>query len=452
MRRENEPVLDEEMPEDGLAAFAALRHRNFRLFWSGQVISLIGTWMQTIAQGYLVYHLTGSAALLGLVTTLGSLPVLLLTVFGGVLADRLPKQRVIIGTQAASALLALILGTLVATGVVRVWHVMVLAAALGCVNALDVPTRQAFVVELVGRRDLLNAIALNSSVFNGARIVGPAVAGLLIAHTGLAAPFILNGLSYGAVIVGLLAMRLPPHAAPRQTEPALRRLGEGLRYVQHDGAVSTILIVLGIAGVLAFNYPALMPAFAAEEMHQGAQGLGLLYSALGVGAITGALTLAAAGHRLPRAQLFWVGATLFCATQIAFSFMRSLPLAMAALAVMGLFMILFLADANTLVQSLVPDALRGRVMGVYTLVFQGSTPFGSLLAGLIAARLHSVPIALAGGSAISLVAIAVVWWLRPATRALTGAAEEQAAAAAPGSVTALAEERAAGGSRPIAAR
>ena len=421
--REHEPALDSELEEGGWTAIAALRHRNFRLFWSGQVISLIGTWMQSIAQGYLVYHLTGSAALLGLVTTLGSLPVLLFTVFGGVLADRLPKQKVIIGTQAASALLALILGLLVATGVVQVWHVMVLATALGLVNALDVPTRQAFVVELVGRRDLLNAIALNSSVFNGARIVGPAVAGLLIAHTGLAMPFILNGLSYGAVIAGLLAMRLPPFERQQNPEPALRRLGEGLRYARRDGPISTILLVLGIAGVLAFNYPALMPAFAAEELHQGAQGLGLLYSALGVGAITGALTLASFGHRLPRAQLFWLGAVLFCALQIVFSFTRTLPLAMATLAVMGLCMILFLADANTLVQSIVPDALRGRVMGVYTLVFQGSTPFGSLLAGLIAARLHSVPIALAGGSAISLVAIAVVWWLRPATRAL--AAPEQ---------------------------
>src|SRR2546430_10374400 len=405
-------------PRPRWAAVAALGHRNFRLFWGGQVISLIGTWMQTVAQGYLVYHLTHSAAMLGLVTTLATLPVLLLTLFGGVLADRLPKRRVLVGTQASAAALALILGILVATGVVQVWHVMLLAAALGVVNALDVPTRQAFVVELVGRRDLLNAIALNSSVFNGARIVGPAVAGVLIARTGLAAPFLLNAASYLAVIAGLLAMRLPPFAMEQNPEPALRRLAMGLRYIRNDAAVSTILLVMAIAGVLAFNYPALMPAFASEELHQGAEGLGLLYTALGVGAIAGSLTLAAAGHRLPRARLFWVGAVLFCALQIVFAVTRTLPWAIGTLAVMGLFLILFLADANTLVQSLVPDGLRGRVMGVYTLVFLGSTPIGSLLAGLVAGRLHSVPLALAGGSALSLLAIAVVWWRRPAARAL----------------------------------
>ena len=403
------------------AGVAALRHRNFVLFWGGQIVSLIGTWMQSVAQGYLVYHLTGSSAMLGVVATLGSLPVLLFTVFGGVLADRLPKRRVLVFTQSSAAALALALGLLVVTNAVQVWHVLVLATLLGVVNAIDVPTRQAFVVELVGKRDLLNAIALNSSVFNGARIVGPAVAGVLIARTGLAAPFLLNAASYLAVIAGLLAMRMPPFVLETAPEPALRRLTVGLRYIRDDASVSTILLVLGIAGVLAFNYPALMPAFAGQQLGQGAEGLGLLYSALGVGAITGALTLAGAGHRLPRAKLFWAGAVLFCIMQIAFSFAPTLPVAMVVLAVMGLCMILFVADANTLIQSIVPDALRGRVMGVYALVFLGSTPFGSLLAGLVAARMHSVPVALAGGSALSLLGIAIVWWLRPAGRALTGA-------------------------------
>jgi MFS family permease len=421
---ENAKPGTEQEPRRRWAAIAALRHRNFRLFWGGQVISLIGTWMQTVAQGYLVYHLTHSAAMLGLVTTLASLPVLLLTLFGGVLADRLPKRRVLVGTQSSAAALALILGILVATGVVQVWHVMLLATALGIVNALDVPTRQAFVVELVGKRDLLNAIALNSSIFNGARIVGPAVAGLLIARTGLAAPFLLNAASYLAVIAGLLAMRLPPFMVEQNPAPALRRLASGLRYIRHDAALSTILLVMAIAGVLAFNYPALMPAFAAEELRQGAEGLGLLYAALGVGAIAGALTLAAAGHRLPRAHLFWVGAVLFCALQIVFSFTPTLPAAMGTLSVMGLFMILFTAGANTLVQMLVPDGLRGRVMGVYTLVFLGSTPIGSLLAGLVAGRLHSVPLALAGGSALSLLAISVVWWCRPTARALAASGDD----------------------------
>src|SRR2546423_10869483 len=317
---ENDKAGTEQEPRGRGATIAALRHRNFRLSWGGQAIALIGTWTQTVAQGYLVYPLTHSAAMLGLVTTLASLPVLLLTLFGGVLADRLPKRRVLVGTQSSAAALALILGILVATGLVQVWHVMLLATALGVVNAMDVPTRQAFVVELVGKRDLLNAIALNSSVFNGARIVGPAVAGLLIARTGLAAPFLLNAASYLAVIAGLLAMRLPPFMVEQNPGPALRRLASGLRYIRHDAAVSTILLVMAIAGVLAFNYPALMPAFAAEKLHQGAEGLGLLYAALGVGAIAGALTLAAAGPPLPPPAVVLVGAVLCCALPIVFSF------------------------------------------------------------------------------------------------------------------------------------
>ncbi len=407
-------------PAGGGGAIGALRHRNFVLFWCGQIVSLIGTWMQTVAQGYLVYHLTGSATLLGLVTTLGTLPVLFLTLFGGVLADRAPKRRVLVATQSSAALLALILGVLVATGAVQVWHVLALATALGVVNAIDVPTRQSFVVELVGRDDLFNAIALNSSVFNLARIVGPAVAGLLIVRTGLAAPFLINAASYVAVIAGLLAMRIPPFVAAKNPEPALQRLAAGLTYARTDLTVSTVLLVLGSVGILAFNYPALMPAFAAEELHQGAGGLSLLYSALGVGAIAGALTLAFAGDRLPRARLFWAGAVLFCLMQILFSLTRTLPLAMAALVVMGLCMILFLADANTLVQSFVPDALRGRVMGVYTLVFLGSTPFGAFAAGLVAGRLRSVPVSLAGGSVLALGAIAAIWLCRPAAHALDG--------------------------------
>ena len=411
-----------EMPappsgQDG-GPFRALRHRNFRVFWTGQLISLIGTWMQSISQGYLVYDLTHSAYMLGVVTALGTLPVLLFTLFGGVLADRLPKRSLLVATQSASALLALILGLLVVSGKVQVWEVLALATVLGVVNAIDVPTRQSFVVELVGRRDLLNAIALNSSIFNGARIVGPAVAGLLVLRFGIGVPFLLNAASYLAVIAGLLAMRLAPHVADKHPEPALRRLADGLRYIRDDLSVRTVLTVLGLASLLAFNYPALMPAFAREDLRQGAAGYSLLYSALGVGALAGGLTLATFGERLPRARLFWAGAFLFPLLEIVFALARTLPLAMAALVVMGFFMIMFTAGANTLVQMLTPDGLRGRVMGVYSLVFLGSAPFGSFLAGLVAGRLHSVPAALVGGSALALVAIAAVWLSYPQARAL----------------------------------
>lgn len=419
------PGVNGALGAERVSVIAALRHRNFLLFWSGQIISLIGTWMQTVAQGYLIYQLTGSSALLGLVSMLGSLPILLFTTVGGVVADRVPKRRLLVWTQSLSALLALILGILVSTNLVQVWHVMVLATALGVVNAFDTPTRLAFVVELVGKRDLFNAIALNSSIFNAARIVGPAVAGLLIARTGLSAPFLINAASYIAVIAGLLAMRMPPFVREVAPEPPLRRLTEGLRYIKNDGAILTILMTLGSASILAFNYPALLPAFASQQLHQGAQGLGLLYSALGVGAISGALLLAAYGHRLPRAKLFWSGAIAFALTQIIFAFSPNLIFAMIISVAMGLCMILFVADANTLVQTLVPDALRGRVMGVYTLVFLGSTPLGSLWAGLAAARFNSVPLVLAGGSLASLLVVGLIWALRPASRELTHEAAEQ---------------------------
>src|SRR2546423_15234451 len=221
---ENDKAGTEQEPRGRGATIAALRHRNFRLSWGGQAIALIGTWTQTVAQGYLVYPLTHSAAMLGLVTTLATLPVLLLTLFGGVLADRLPKRRVLVGTQSSAAALALILGILVATGLVQVWHVMLLATALGVVNALDVPTRQAFVVDLVGKRDLLNAIALNSSIFNGARIVGPAVAGLLIARTRPGPALLLNAGSHSAGIARVPAMRLPPLFVGPKPPPAPRRV------------------------------------------------------------------------------------------------------------------------------------------------------------------------------------------------------------------------------------
>lgn len=409
---------EDAAPRGRFSPVAALTHRNFLLFWCGQLISLIGTWMQSVSQGYLVYDLTHSSYMLGVVTTLGTLPVLLFTLFGGVLADRMPKRRVLVGTQTAAAALALILGLLVVSGHVQVWEVMALATGLGVVNAIDVPTRQSFVVELVGKRDLLNAIALNSSVFNGARIVGPAVAGLLILRFGIGVPFLLNAASYLAVIAGLLAMRLPPFAAEEHPEPALRRLADGLRYIRDDLPVRTVLTVLGLASLLAFNYPALMPAFAREDLHQGAAGYSLLYSALGFGALTGGLILASFGQRLPRAKLFWAGAFLFPLVEILFALSRSLPVAAATLVVMGFCMILFLTNANTLVQTLTPDGLRGRVMGVYSLVFLGSTPFGSFLAGIVAGRSRSVPAALIGGSVLALVAVAAVWLRYPRARAL----------------------------------
>jgi MFS family permease len=364
----------------------SLRHRNFQLFFSGQLISLIGTWMQSVAQAWLVYRLTRSSLLLGSVGFAGQFPVFLAASLGGIAADRYNRHRVVIATQTAAMILAFILGALTLTHRVTIPEIFVLAALLGLVNAFDIPGRQAFLVEMVGKEDLMNAIALNSSMFNGARIIGPAIAGVLVAKIGEGWCFFANGVSYIAVIAGLLMVRVPTRRNLPTGSP-LAHLIEGFRFVRHTAPIRALLLLLGLVSLVAMPYTVLMPIFADHILHGGARGLGILMGATGVGALLGALTLATRTgvHGLGR----WV--TVSCAgfgvTLILFSLSRILWLSAALLVPVGFCMMLQMSSSNTLIQAMVPDRLRGRVMSVYSMMFMGMAPFGALFGGALAQRL-----------------------------------------------------------------
>ena len=274
------------------ATLRALGYRNFQLFFGGQLISLTGTWMQNVAQAWLVYRMTGSSVLLGLVSFSSQIPVFLMAPVGGIVADRFPRRRVLIGTQTAAMLLALVLAALTLTGAVRIWHIFVLSALLGVVNAFDIPARQAFFVEMVGREDLINAIALNSSMFNASRVIGPAVAGILVAGIGEGWCFFANGVSYIAVIAGLLLMAVEPHRPVKQPKSPLADVIEGFRFVIGSAPIHHLMIMLGVLSVTGMPFAVLMPIFAGQILHGGAKELGILMGASGVGALAGALLLA----------------------------------------------------------------------------------------------------------------------------------------------------------------
>jgi MFS family permease len=401
----------------------ALRHRDFRLFWFGQLISLTGTWVQSIAQQWLVLELTGSAFQLGLVTTVQFTPLLLLSLVGGAVTDRLPKRNLLLATQVIAGMLALTLGILIQTGLVRYWMVLLMAGLLGTVNAFYVPARQAFVPELVEKEDLLNAVALNSTIFNGARVVGPAIGGLLIASVGLALNFYINAASYLAVIIGLLLIRPRPVAATARERTIWQTMREGLRYIVATPVVFTILALVGVASLFALNFTTLLPIFARGVLHVNSDGFGFLAAALGLGALMGAIFLAFFNRRDLARRLIYTGAFVFTIAEILFAISRSYPVSAALLIVVGFFMTLFTTTANTRVLSLTPPALQGRVMSVYSLMFLGMTPFGSFLAGLVAQR-FGAPSALIAGSAITLAFTIFVFLYNPARRARRRALEQ----------------------------
>jgi MFS family permease len=382
--------------------FRALGHRNYRLFFCGQLISLIGTWMQSIAQSWLVYRLTQSSLLLGLVGFAGQIPVMLFAPLGGLVADRYSRHRTVIATQTASMLLAFILSVLVLTGHIRnqhqVWEVLVLAALLGVVNAFDIPARQAFIVEMVVPEDLINAIALNSAMFNGARILGPAIAGITVAAIGEGWCFFANGVSYIAVIVGLLLMVVTPRERPRRSVSGLESVLEGFRFVAHTGPILALLLLLGLVSLTGMPYAVLMPIFADKILHSGARGLGLLMGSTGVGAL--AATLVMAARREVRGLGRWIvyASTSFGASLILFSFSRSLALSIGLLLPAGFSMLIQMSSSNTMIQTMVPDDLRGRVMSVYSMMFLGMAPFGALLAGALANRIGSPRTVALGGA------------------------------------------------------
>jgi MFS family permease len=396
--------------------FRALRHRNYRLFFCGQIISLIGTWMQSIAQAWLVYRLTKSPLLLGLVGFSGQIPVFLFAPLGGVFADHYSRYRTVIATQTTSMLLAFILAGLTLLGHIHVWEVMLLASLLGVVNAFDIPARQAFIIEMVVPEDLINAIALNSAMFNGARILGPAIAGITVAAIGEGWCFFSNAVSYFAVIACLLLMIVTPRPRAAGKASGLERVLEGFRFVVHTGPIRALLLLLGLVSLTGMPYAVLMPIFADKILHSDARGLGLLMGSTGVGAL--AATLVMAARREVRGLGRWINyaSTGFGASLILFSFSRSLPLSVALLLPAGFCMLIQMASSNTLIQTMVPDALRGRVMSVYSMMFMGMAPFGALSAGAIAHRIGA-PLTVALGGAVCIMGSAVFGLKWPAQRA-----------------------------------
>jgi len=381
-------------------AARALSHRNYRLFFTGQGLSLVGTWITRVATSWLVYRLTGSAAALGIVGFIGQIPTLVLAPVAGVWVDRWGRYRVLVATQVLSMLQSFALAGLALTGVITVAHVVLLSVLQGIVNAFDTPARQAFVVDMVeDRADLPNAIALNSSMVNGARLVGPSVAGVLVALAGEGWCFLIDGFSYVAVIVSLLMMRLPPAAPRAARRRVLAELNEGFRYAFGFAPIRSILLLLALISLMGMPYTVLMPVMAADVLHGGPRTLGFLMGATGVGALAGAIALASRRTVLGLGRVIAWAAVLFGAGLIAFSLSRNVALSMVLMVFTGAGFVVQLASSNTILQTIVREEMRGRVMAFYAMAFMGTAPFGSLLAGGLAARIGVPNTILLGGSA-----------------------------------------------------
>jgi MFS family permease len=384
-----------------------LRHRNFQLFFGGQLISLIGTWMQNVAQSWLVYKITGSSLLLGAVGFSSQIPIFLLSPIAGAVVDRRHRHRLVIMTQTISMILAFILAAITLLGVVKVWHIFVLSALLGFVNAFDIPARQSFLVEMVGREDLMNAIALNSSMFNGARVIGPAIAGILVASIGEGWCFFANAVSYIAVIVGLKMMKVPRREPPPRETSAWLDIKEGFRWVLTTKPIFALLLLVGLVSLVGMPYAVLMPVFADRILHSGARGLGILMGFSGAGALIGALTLAAKSGL--KGLGTWVAACSagFGVFLILFSRSKMFWVSAVLLIPVGMFMMVQMASTNTLIQAMVPDRLRGRVMSVYSMMMMGMAPLGALLAGALSDRIGA-PMTVAIGGVCSI--LGSIWF------------------------------------------
>jgi MFS family permease len=401
----------------------AFQHRNYRIFFGGQAVSLVGTWMQQVAQAWLVLELTGDPIWLGIVAAAQFIPVMILGLFAGVAADALPKRQTLVATQAVMMTLAVILAILTVTGLVQVWMILLLAILLGCANAVDMPVRQSFAIELVGREDIGNAVALNSAMFNGSRIIGPALAGLTIAAFGVAAAFAINALSFLAVIVALLMLdetklRTPPRIArPESASAVMVNLREGLSYVRQTPLVLLAVLVVGGVATFGMNFSVLIPAFAADDLASGAAGYGFLMAASGVGSLIAALALAFRGK--PRSSRIATGAIILGIASVAMAALSSYASAVILMVLIGYGGISMAATANATIQLAVPDDLRGRVMSVYTTIFASSAPVGGLLMGAIASGFGPAVAIGVGGVLSGLVGVAAALWLRAQRHATT---------------------------------
>ncbi|HEY5156693.1 MAG TPA: MFS transporter [Anaerolineales bacterium] len=395
--------------------FAALKHYNYRLWFFGQMISLMGTWMQSTAQGYLVYQLTGSPAYLGLVGFMNGIPALLFTLFGGVAADRIPRRNLMVITQTAMLILAFVLAGLTYANVVQPWHIIVLAFLLGVANAFDAPARNSFITELVSREDMTNAIAMNATMFNIGTVVGPSIAGLTYAAFGPSWCFTLNGISFLAVIGALLFMKIKPVIQPLRHAKVMADVKEGLRYVFSHRLTLSLIGSVGLVSIFGLGMLTLLPAWATDVLHGDVTTNGWLVSARGFGSMVSALMLAYLGSRRYRGRLWTVGAFVMPITLFLFAWLRWLPLSLLAMVGVGWGFMMISNNSNAIIQSQVPDELRGRVMSVYTLVFFGSMPIGSLLAGTLAQQISEPLTVMLGASLLMLLAVAA-WIFLPAIR------------------------------------
>jgi MFS family permease len=399
----NKVKFDPSNPQDinGLRLiFRALSHRNYRLFFGGQGISLIGTWMQQIAMSWLAYRLTHSALLLGVIGFTSRIPTFLLASLAGVLADRWNRHRILVITQTLSMVQAMILATLVLTETVAVWHIISLSLLLGLINALDIPARQSFVVDMIERReDLGNAIALNSSIVNGARLIGPSIAGILIVTLGEGMCFFINGLSFIAVIMALLAMKIAPKQREMQSWQVFQRLKEGFSYAFGFAPIRSVLLLLALVSLMGMPYTVLMPIFAENILHGGPKALGFLMGATGVGAIVGSIYLASRKSVLGLGRIIVISSNLFGVGLIAFSLSRFFWLSLLFMLLTGFGMMVQMASSNTVLQTIVEEDKRGRVMSFYTMAFMGMVPFGSLLAGSLANKIGAPNTVMIGGVA-----------------------------------------------------
>ena len=380
------PIESSEEPkrvENAPSTFAALRHRNFQLYFGGQLISNAGTWMQVIAQGWLVYQLTHSDLALGFVGFAAAIPALIVSPWGGVIVDRVPKRKLLIITQASAMMLAFILAVLAFTGIVREWHIILLAAGLGLVNAFDGPGRQAFVVEMVGREDLPNAIAVNSMMFNSARVIGPALGGILLAIVGPAWCFTINGISYLAVIAGLWAMQIKPQITRRLLESPWKQLTDGVKYVSKEADLGGLLLLSLVFSIFGISYATVLPAFVEQVLKQGAVAYGWINAAIGVGAVTGAFLIASNHGTKWRGSWLVAAGIGFPVVLGIFSFTSYFPISLILALGLGVGFMVQFTMINTLLQTRVADHLRGRVMALYTLTFFGFTPFGNLAVGAL---------------------------------------------------------------------
>jgi MFS family permease len=409
------PLVPELAPELAPSripsTFRALRHRNFRLFIGGQIVSLVGTWMQNVAQAWLVYRLTHSELLLGTAWFCSQIAVFALGPLGGIAADRFPRRKVVIVTQTLSMVQAFVLAALTLSGRVQVWHVLVLAGALGAINAFDMPGRQALVIQMTSKEDLINAISLNSAVFNAARVVGPAIAGLLLEVVGEGTCFLINGISFLAVILSLTAMRIAP-AAPKAPAPLWQHLVDGFRYAGRNSAVRRVLALMGAATLASMPGLVLMPFFADDIFHRGARGLGVLMGAMGVGAVVGTLNLARRTRVSGLGRVMAISGLTTGVCYLAFAVSPFFYLSLALMPLVGYSVMRGMASANTTIQTLIPDEYRGRLMALYSMTVVGLGPFGSLAAGALAGRIGARATMGAGGVLALVSSLVFAWSLR----------------------------------------